>query len=148
MLYDVIIGLNVLMQGETIINENCITIRKKPKCTKEVVTLSVVPINLSPDDIEINIAPDIPQIYGSKYKTITPNFKPVKKDGLHGKNDQRTVTVSPVVTVSVELQHPSDLPKLKDDLKRLEKPDPMIQRVTEEPDEYIVSDTEEFVFEN
>ncbi|GFX90145.1 elongation factor 2 [Trichonephila clavipes] len=148
MLINVINGLDVLMQGETIINENGITIKNKPKCTKEVATLSVLPINLSPDDIEINIAPDIPQIYGSKNKTITPNFKSVKKDGLHVKDDQRTVTVSPVVKVSVELQHPSDLPKLEDDLKRLEKPDPMIQRVTEEPDEYIVSDTEEFLFEN
>ncbi|GFV44158.1 transposon Tf2-6 polyprotein [Trichonephila clavipes] len=58
------------------------------------------------------------------------------------------VTVSPAVKVSVELQHPSDWSKLEDDLKRLEKPDPIIQRVTEESDEYIVSDTEEFVFEN
>ncbi|GFV16509.1 transposon Tf2-6 polyprotein [Trichonephila clavipes] len=121
MLFDVIIGLNVLMQGETIINANGITMKNKPKYTKKVATLSVLPINLSPDDIEINIAPDIPHIYGLKNKTITPNFKPVKKDGLHVKDDQRTVTVSPVVKLSVKLQHPSDLPKLKDDLKRLEK---------------------------
>ncbi|GFT90611.1 elongation factor 2 [Trichonephila clavipes] len=133
MLYDVING---------------ITIRNKPKCTKEVANLSVLPINLSPDDIEINIGPDIPQIYGLKNKTITPNKKLVKKDGLHVKYDQRNVTVSPVVKVHVELQHSSDLPKLEDDLKRLEKPDPIIQCVTEEPDEYIVSDTEEFDFEN
>ncbi|GFV23262.1 hypothetical protein TNCV_720881 [Trichonephila clavipes] len=71
------------MQGETIINQNGITIKNKPKCTKEVATLSVLPINLSPDDIEINIAPDVPQIYGLKNKTIIPNYKPVKKDGLH-----------------------------------------------------------------
>ncbi|GFV71006.1 hypothetical protein TNCV_1447061 [Trichonephila clavipes] len=80
--------------------------------------------------------------------TITPNFKPVKKDGLHVKDDQRIVTVSPVVKVSVELQHSSDSPKLEDDLKRLEKSGPMIQCFTEVPDEYIVSDTEEFLFEN
>ncbi|GFW19274.1 hypothetical protein TNCV_256011 [Trichonephila clavipes] len=54
----------------------------------------------------------------------------------------------PVVKHPVELQHPSDLSKLEDDLKRLEKPGLMIQCVTEEPDEYIVSDTEEFLFEN
>ncbi|GFX19520.1 hypothetical protein TNCV_2074291 [Trichonephila clavipes] len=146
MLYDVIIGLNVLMQGETIINENGITIRKKPKCTTEVATLSVLPINSSSDGIEINNVPGIPQIYGSKNKTIIPNFKPVKKDGLLGKDDQRTVTVSPVVKVSVELQHPSDFLKLEDDLKRLEKPDLMIQCINEKPD--IVSDAEEFFFEN
>ncbi|GFT69091.1 transposon Tf2-6 polyprotein [Trichonephila clavipes] len=130
MLFDVIIGLNVLMQGETMIIENGITIKNKPKCIKEVATLSVLPINISPDDIEINLAPDIPQIYGSKNKTITPNCVPVKKDGLHVKYDQKTVTVSPVVKVSVELQHPSDLPKMEDDSKRLEKPDPMIQCIT------------------
>ncbi|GFW64977.1 transposon Tf2-6 polyprotein [Trichonephila clavipes] len=148
MLYDVIIGLNVLMQGETIINENGVSIRNKPKCTKEVATLSVLPINLSPDDIEKYIAPDISDIYGLKNKTITPNFKPVKKNGLHVKDDQRTVTESPVEKVSVELQHPSDLPKLEDDLKRLEKPGLMIRCVSEEPDEYIVPNTEEFLFEN
>ncbi|GFV08173.1 transposon Tf2-6 polyprotein [Trichonephila clavipes] len=92
MLYDVIIGLNVLMQGETIINEKGITIRKRPKYTKEVANLSVLPIKLSPDDIELNIAPDIPQIYESKNRMVTPNCVPVKKDGLHVKDDQRTVT--------------------------------------------------------
>ncbi|GFU93208.1 translational elongation factor-2 [Trichonephila clavipes] len=124
-----------------------INFRNKFKCTKEIANLSVLPINLSPDDIEINIAPDIPQICESKNKTITPNCVPVKKDGLHVKYDQ-TVTVSPVVKVPVELQHPSDLPKLEDDLKRLEKPDPMIQCVTEKPDEYIVSNSVEFLSEN
>ncbi|GFW83205.1 eukaryotic translation elongation factor 2a, tandem duplicate 1 [Trichonephila clavipes] len=133
------------MQGETIINKNGISIKNKPKCTKEVATLSVLPINLSPDDIEINIAPGIPQIYGSKNRTITPNFKPVKKDGLHVKDDQRTVTISPVVTVPVELHHPYDLPKFEDGLKHLEKSDPMIQCITENPDEYIVEDTEKLL---
>ncbi|GFW09136.1 hypothetical protein TNCV_315471 [Trichonephila clavipes] len=103
------------MQGETIINENDVTIRNKPKCTKEVANLSVLRIKLSPDDIEVNIAPDISQIYESKKKTITPILVPVKKDGLHVKDDQRTVTVSPVVKVPVELQHPSVLPKLEDE---------------------------------
>ncbi|GFU95547.1 hypothetical protein TNCV_3542921 [Trichonephila clavipes] len=36
---------------------------------------------------------------------------------------------------SVELQYPSDLPKLEVVLKRLEKPNPMIQCITEEPGE-------------
>ncbi|GFR10793.1 CCHC-type domain-containing protein [Trichonephila clavata] len=62
MSYDVIIGLNALMQGETIINENGVTIKNKPKCTEEVATLSVLPINLSPDDFENHIAADISQI--------------------------------------------------------------------------------------
>ncbi|GFY61625.1 hypothetical protein TNIN_348781 [Trichonephila inaurata madagascariensis] len=61
----------------------------------------------------------------SKVKTA-PNCVSVKKDGLHMKGDQRTVTISPVVKVHVELQHPSELPELEDGLKRLEKPDSMI----------------------
>ncbi|GFY78036.1 elongation factor 2 [Trichonephila inaurata madagascariensis] len=80
-------------------------------------------------------------------KTITPNCVPVKKDGLDVKDDQRTVAVSPVVRVPVG-QHPSDFPKSEDYLKHLEKSDPMIQCVTEEPDEYIVPDSEELHLEN
>ncbi|GFX71257.1 hypothetical protein TNCV_3410271 [Trichonephila clavipes] len=83
---------------------------------RSVATLSVLPINLPPDDIKINIAPDIPQIYESNNKTITPNF-----EGFHVKDDQGTVTVSPVVKVPVELQHPSDLLKLEDDLKHVKE---------------------------
>ncbi|GFY68822.1 hypothetical protein TNIN_403981 [Trichonephila inaurata madagascariensis] len=99
------------MQGEIVINENGDIIKNKPKCTEE--DLSVLSINLSSDDFEINIAPDIPQIYESKVKTITSNFVPRKKDSLHEKDERRTVTISPVVRVTVELQHPSDLPTLK-----------------------------------
>ncbi|GFV04445.1 hypothetical protein TNCV_920651 [Trichonephila clavipes] len=86
----------------------------KSKCTEEFATLFVLQINLSPGDFEMNVVPDIPQIYHSKVKTITPNFVPVKKNGLHEKCDQITVTVSPVVRVPVELQHPSHLSKLED----------------------------------
>ncbi|GFR22762.1 elongation factor 2 [Trichonephila clavata] len=148
MSYDVIIGLNVLMKGVTIINENGVRIKNKSKCTEEVTTLSILPINLSPDDFENNIAPDIPQIYQSKVKTIAPNFDPGKKDGLHEGDDQRTVTLSPVVRVAVELQHASNLPKLKDGLKHLAKPDPIIQSVIEETGEHIVAGTEELHLEN
>ncbi|GFQ90585.1 retrovirus-related Pol polyprotein from transposon 297 [Trichonephila clavata] len=128
--------------SETIINENGVTIKNKPKFIEEISNLSVLPINLSPDDFENNIAPDIPQICQSAVKMITPNFVPGKKDGLH-EDDQRTVTVSPVVRVHVELQNPSDLPKLEDDLKRLAKPDPLTQYVIEEPGEHIAAGTEE-----
>ncbi|GFY46007.1 elongation factor 2 [Trichonephila inaurata madagascariensis] len=119
MFYDVIIGLNALMHGETINKENGFTIKNKPKCNEN-----------------------------SKNKSITPNFVPVKKDSLHVKDDQRTVTVSPVVKVAVELQNPSDLPKLEDGLKHLEKFDPMIQCIIEKHDAYIVSDSEELDLEN
>ncbi|GFY07941.1 hypothetical protein TNCV_2579731 [Trichonephila clavipes] len=47
-----------------------------------------LPTNLSPGDFEINIAPDILQMYDSKNKRITPNYGPAKKDSLHVKYDQ------------------------------------------------------------
>ncbi|GFY76102.1 uncharacterized protein TNIN_368151 [Trichonephila inaurata madagascariensis] len=73
---------------------------------KKVATLSVLPNNLSPNDFEINIAPDILQMYESRNKTITLNFVPVKKDGLHVKDDQRIVTkTDPVVVL------PESMPK-------------------------------------
>ncbi|GFR21888.1 hypothetical protein TNCT_513381, partial [Trichonephila clavata] len=128
--------------GETIINENGVTFKNKQKCIEEISNLSVLPINLSPVDFESNIAPDIPQICQSDVKTITPNFVPGKKDGLR-EEDQKTVTVSPVVRVPVEIQHPSDLSELEDGLKRLAKPDPLTQYVIEEPGAYIVAGTEE-----
>ncbi|GFY43526.1 elongation factor 2 [Trichonephila inaurata madagascariensis] len=137
--------IHYVIKGETI-NENCVTIKNKPKCTEEAANLSVLPINLSPNDFETNIAPDVPQMHQSKVKTKTSNLVPVKKDGLHVKDNQKTVTVSPVVRVPVELQHPCNLPKL--DSKRSKKPDPMIQCITEEPDEYIVAGTEELHLEN
>ncbi|GFU55472.1 hypothetical protein TNCV_2812881 [Trichonephila clavipes] len=93
MFYDATIELNVLTQGETINNENGVTIKNKLKCTEEVVTLSVLPINLS-HNFEINITPNVSQIYQSKVKTITRNFVPIKKDGLLVKDDQGTVTIS------------------------------------------------------
>ncbi|GFU31464.1 hypothetical protein TNCV_3538901 [Trichonephila clavipes] len=71
-----------------------------------------------------------------------PNFVFVKKDGLHVKNEQITVTVCPVVRVPVELQHPYDLPELEDGLEHLVKSDPINQCITEKPEEYIVNDTE------
>ncbi|GFR01339.1 retrovirus-related Pol polyprotein from transposon 297 [Trichonephila clavata] len=95
--------------------------KSQPKCAEEVATLSVLPINLSPNDFENNIAPDIPQICESDVKTITPKCVPGKKVGLH-EDDQKTMTASPVVRVPVELQHPSDLPKLEDGFKRSAKP--------------------------
>ncbi|GFT49446.1 elongation factor 2 [Trichonephila clavipes] len=56
---------------------------------------------------------------------------------------KRTVIVNPVVRIAVELQHPYDLSKLEDDLKRLAKPDCKIQCFIEEPGEYIVAGNEE-----
>ncbi|GFX18411.1 hypothetical protein TNCV_4307121 [Trichonephila clavipes] len=59
--HDEFLGLrsDTIDQGETINNENDVTIKNKPKCIEEVDTLSVLPIYLSPHDFEINILPDI-----------------------------------------------------------------------------------------
>ncbi|GFQ92107.1 hypothetical protein TNCT_442561 [Trichonephila clavata] len=69
--YDLIIGLNVLMKGETRIDKNGVTIKNKPKCYEEVATLSVLPINLSPDGFEINTATELPQQNLPLFECIT-----------------------------------------------------------------------------
>ncbi|GFV43515.1 hypothetical protein TNCV_4592391 [Trichonephila clavipes] len=102
------------MQRETIINGNGVTIKNKPTCTEEVFTLSILPINLPPDDIEINISPDIPQIFESKNKTITPNFMPVKKYGLHVKDDQRIVVPESVSKEVKRRAHVKRRPRIKE----------------------------------
>ncbi|KAF8763399.1 Elongation factor 2 like protein [Argiope bruennichi] len=101
---------------------------------------------------------------GQKVRIMGPNYIPGKKDDLHEKSIQRTVimmgryvepiedvpcgshnmrvmkfSVSPVVRVAVEPQHPSDLPKLVEGLKRLAKSDPMVQCIIEESGEHIVA---------
>ncbi|GFU67003.1 translation elongation factor 2 [Trichonephila clavipes] len=48
-------------------------------------------------------------------------------------------SVSPVVRIAVEPQHPSDLPKLVEGLKRLAKCDPVVQCIIEESGEHIVA---------
>ncbi|GBN55599.1 Retrovirus-related Pol polyprotein from transposon 297 [Araneus ventricosus] len=62
MSYDVIVGMNVLMQGETVINEHGIVIREKFQRIEEVDSLSVLPIDVTPNEIELNIGPDVPNI--------------------------------------------------------------------------------------
>merc|ERR1712072_1076566 len=48
-------------------------------------------------------------------------------------------SVSPVVRVAVEAKNPGDLPKLVEGLKRLAKPDPMVQCIIEESGEHIIA---------
>ncbi|GBN63453.1 Retrovirus-related Pol polyprotein from transposon 297 [Araneus ventricosus] len=66
MSYDVIVGMNVLMQGETVINENGIVIKEKFQRIEEVDSLSVLPIDVSPSEVELNIGPDVPNIFKDK----------------------------------------------------------------------------------
>ncbi|GFX85885.1 hypothetical protein TNCV_2472871 [Trichonephila clavipes] len=91
--------------------------QNKPKCI-EVDRLPVLTINISHDEFEINITPGIPQIHPLKIKTIIPNSVPGKKDDMHEKDAQGTVIVCSVMTIVAEPQHPSDLPKLKDGLRK------------------------------
>ncbi|GBL87911.1 Retrovirus-related Pol polyprotein from transposon 297 [Araneus ventricosus] len=66
MSYDVIVGMNVLMQGETVINEDGIVIKEKFQRIEEVGSLSVLPIDVTPNEVELNIGPDIPNIFKDK----------------------------------------------------------------------------------
>ncbi|GBM79480.1 Retrovirus-related Pol polyprotein from transposon 297, partial [Araneus ventricosus] len=66
MSYDVIVGMNVLMQGETVINENGIVIKEKLQRIEEVDSLSVLPIDVTPNEVELNIGPDVPNIFKDK----------------------------------------------------------------------------------
>ncbi|GBN87706.1 Transposon Ty3-G Gag-Pol polyprotein [Araneus ventricosus] len=70
MSYDVIVGMNVLMQGETVINENGIVIKEKFQRIEEVDSLSVLPIDVTPNEVELNIGPDVPNIFKDKKKKI------------------------------------------------------------------------------
>ncbi|GFQ97147.1 hypothetical protein TNCT_178011 [Trichonephila clavata] len=106
--------------GEIIVNENGDTIKNAPKCTEEFATLPVLPINLSTDVFEINIAPDISQIYQSNVKTIAPNFLCLERKMVCMR--RRPKSCDP-------------------------KPDPLIQSVIEEPDEHIAAGAEELHLE-
>ncbi|GBO21406.1 Retrovirus-related Pol polyprotein from transposon 297 [Araneus ventricosus] len=70
MSYDVIVGMNVLMQGETVINEDGIVIKEKFQRIEEVDSLSVLPIDVTPNEVELNIGPDVPNIFKDKRKKI------------------------------------------------------------------------------
>ncbi|GBL70897.1 hypothetical protein AVEN_113226-1, partial [Araneus ventricosus] len=66
MSYDVIVGMNVLMQGETVINEDGIVIKERFQRIEEVDSLSVLPIDVTPNEVELNIGPDVPNIFKDK----------------------------------------------------------------------------------
>ncbi|GBN76984.1 Retrovirus-related Pol polyprotein from transposon 297 [Araneus ventricosus] len=70
MSYDVIVGMNVLMQGETVINENGIVIKEKFQRIEEVDSLSVLPIDVTPNEVELNIGPDVPNIFKDKPRRL------------------------------------------------------------------------------
>ncbi|GBM50063.1 hypothetical protein AVEN_138844-1 [Araneus ventricosus] len=74
MSYDVIVGMNVLMQGETVINEDGIVIKEKFQRIEEVDSLSVLPINLTPNEVELNIGPDVPNIFKDTVQQSILNY--------------------------------------------------------------------------
>ncbi|GBN95131.1 Transposon Tf2-6 polyprotein [Araneus ventricosus] len=78
MSYDVIVGMNVLMQGETVINENGIVIKEKFQRIEEVESLSVLPIDVTPNEVELNIGPDVPNIFKDKVQQSILNYVPHK----------------------------------------------------------------------
>ncbi|GBN24637.1 Transposon Ty3-G Gag-Pol polyprotein [Araneus ventricosus] len=78
MSYDVIVGMNVLMQGETVINEDGIVIKEKFQRREEVDSLSVLPIDVTPNEVELNIGPDVPNIFKDKVQQSILNYVPHK----------------------------------------------------------------------
>ncbi|GBN50500.1 Retrovirus-related Pol polyprotein from transposon 297, partial [Araneus ventricosus] len=78
MSYDVIVGMNVLMQGETVINEDGIVIKEKFQRIEEVDSLSVLPIDVTPNEVELNIGPDVPNIFKDKVQQSVLNYVPHK----------------------------------------------------------------------
>ncbi|GBL78064.1 Retrovirus-related Pol polyprotein from transposon 297 [Araneus ventricosus] len=78
MSYDVIVGMNVLMQGETVINEDGIVIKEKFQRIEEVDSLSVLPIDVTPNEVELNIGPDVPNIFKDKVQQSILNYVPHK----------------------------------------------------------------------
>ncbi|GBM35453.1 Retrovirus-related Pol polyprotein from transposon 297 [Araneus ventricosus] len=74
MSYDVIVGMNVLMQGETVINENGIVIKEKFQRIEEVDSLSALPIDVTPNKVELNIGPDVPNIFKDKAQQSIFNY--------------------------------------------------------------------------
>ncbi|GBM35356.1 Retrovirus-related Pol polyprotein from transposon 297 [Araneus ventricosus] len=78
MSYDAIVGMNVLMQGETVINENGIVIKEKFQRIEEVDSLSVLPIDVTPNKVELNIGPDVPNIFKDKVQQSILNYVPHK----------------------------------------------------------------------
>ncbi|GBN63771.1 Retrovirus-related Pol polyprotein from transposon 297 [Araneus ventricosus] len=78
MFYDVVVGMNVLMQGETVINEDGIVIKEKFQRIEEVDSLSVLPIDVTPNEVELNIGPDVPNIFKDKVQQSILNYVPHK----------------------------------------------------------------------
>ncbi|GBL63175.1 hypothetical protein AVEN_195769-1 [Araneus ventricosus] len=78
MSYDVIVGMNVLMQGETVFNENENVIKEKFQRIEEVDSLSVLPIDVTPNKVELNIGIDVPNIFKDKVQQSILNYVPHK----------------------------------------------------------------------
>ncbi|GBM32025.1 hypothetical protein AVEN_54792-1, partial [Araneus ventricosus] len=70
MSYDVIVGMNVLMQGDTVINENEIVIKEKFQRIEEVDSFSVLPIDVTPNKVELNIGSDVPNNFKDKPRRL------------------------------------------------------------------------------
>ncbi|GBO25213.1 Retrovirus-related Pol polyprotein from transposon 297 [Araneus ventricosus] len=78
MSYDAIVGMNVLMQCEMVINENGIVIKEKFQRIEEVDSLSVLPIDVTPNEVELNIGPDVPNTFKGKVQQSILSYAPHK----------------------------------------------------------------------
>ncbi|GFS86204.1 elongation factor 2 [Trichonephila clavipes] len=139
--------------NDTKLDVDLLIVNKEEPLTKKVLIGDLILDTLADSGSRVtlirkSVLDELNHVQLFKLNSTFRRFSKSKKYSFHDDYDQRTVTVNHFERVPVELQHPSDLPKLEDGLKRLEKPEPMIQCNTEEPGESIVAGTEELHLEN
>ena len=76
--HDAIIGLDVLLLGETIITENGIVIKSKNRREDNQNKFSVLPVDVVFTENEIDVGNDIPRIMKDEIREIILNYKPNK----------------------------------------------------------------------
>ena len=73
-----IIGLNVLMQEETTINEMEVTVKSKCPKEEEINLISVLHVELTVSDNEFNIDPNVPNQTKNGVQYLVSNYEPRK----------------------------------------------------------------------
>lgn len=78
MIHEAILGLNVLLKGDTLINDQGITIQNKSQNVEEVNIISVLPIDIDNSEDEINIAPNVPNCFKETVQQLVSDYVPLK----------------------------------------------------------------------
>ena len=76
MTLEVIIGLSVLRQDERLMTENDINVKnKKCQMSEEINLITVLPINLPCNEIEINVDPSVHPSFKDEVQDLVLNYK-------------------------------------------------------------------------